>query len=49
MPSPEHGKARRGFGGKAMPTSAQQNPPGIDFPGDAVPGTTENRQFSVNP
>ena len=48
-PSPEHGKARRGFGGKAMPASAQQNPPGIDFPGDAVPGTTENRQFSVNP
>ena len=48
-PSPEHGKARPMPKGPVMPSSAQQNPPGIDFPGDAVPGTTANRQFSINP
>lgn len=48
-PSPEHGKARPRGTGRVMPTSAHQNPPGIDFPADAVPGTTEPRQYSVNP
>jgi branched-chain amino acid transport system permease protein len=48
-PSPEHGKVRPGSGGKAAPVSAQDNPPGIDFPGDAMPGNTENRQYPVNP
>ncbi|MDO5623511.1 MAG: ABC transporter ATP-binding protein [Pseudomonadota bacterium] len=49
-PSPEHGKARPSpVKGEVMPVSAQQNPPGIDFPGDEVPGTTENRQYPINP
>ncbi len=48
-PSPEHGKARPTGTGRVMPTSAHQNPPGIDFPADAVPGSTEPRQYSVNP
>ncbi len=48
-PSPEHAKARPAGTGKVMPPTAQQNPPGIDFPGDAMPGTTEVRQFPVNP
>ena len=50
-PTPEHGKARPGSGvrGKAMPVSAQDKPPGVDFPGVAVPGNTDNRQFPVNP
>ena len=48
-PSPEHGKARPLGTGKVMPTTAQQNPPGIDFPGDAVPGNTERRQYPINP
>ena len=48
-PSPEHGKARPLDTGKVMPTTAQQNPPGIDFPADAVPGNTERRQYPINP
>ncbi|WP_028605737.1 ABC transporter permease subunit [Ottowia thiooxydans] len=50
-PTPEHGKARKtpSDGGMVQPTSAQQDPPGIEFPGDAVPGNVENRQFPVNP
>ena len=49
-PSPEHGKVRPAGAGKgAVPLSAQENPPGVDFPVDAEPGNTENRQFSVNP
>lgn len=49
-PSPEHGKVRPAGAGKGgVPLSAQENPPGVDFPVDAEPGNTENRQFSVNP
>lgn len=48
-PTPEHGKARPLRVGKVMPPTAQQNPPGIDFPGDAIPGTTQPRQDPVNP
>ena len=50
-PSPEHGKAgsRKGVASKAQPVTAQQNPPGVDSPADAVPGTTTVRQDSVNP
>ena len=35
--------------GKVMPTTTQQNPPGIDFPADAVPGSTVRRQDAINP
>ncbi|MBY4594407.1 ABC transporter permease subunit [Ottowia caeni] len=50
-PSPERGKLRQmpSDGGMVQPTSAQQDPPGIEFPGDAVPGNVENRQYPVNP
>ena len=49
-PSPEHGQAAAPEPvGKIQPETAQQNPPGIDLPSDAVPETTEVRQFSVNP
>ncbi|MET4576309.1 ABC transporter permease subunit [Ottowia thiooxydans] len=50
-PTPEHGRVRKTAAddGLAQPTSAQQDPPGIEFPGDAVPGNVENRQFPVNP
>ncbi|HPR44699.1 ABC transporter ATP-binding protein [Ottowia sp.] len=53
-PSPEHGKAAAPLDkdlakGEVMPLSAQQDPPGIEFPGDAVPGAVENRQFPINP
>ena len=48
-PTPEHGKARPLATGKVMPTTAQQNPPGIDFPADAVPGSTVRRQDAINP
>ncbi len=48
-PAPEHGKARKIPGpGKDVPTTAQQNPPGIDFPADASPGNTEIRQYPIN-
>ena len=49
-PSPEHGKGRvPGGANKITPTTAQQNPPGVDFPADAVPGNTERRQYPINP
>ena len=48
-PTPEHGKARPSGTGRIMPPTAQQNPPGIDFPADAMPGNTERRQYPVNP
>ncbi len=50
-PSPEHGKGRTRplRVGKVMPQTAQQNPPGIDFPADAIPGTTQPRQDPINP
>ena len=50
-PSPEQGKVRKtpADGGMVQPPTAQQDPPGIEYPGDAVPGNVENRQFSVNP
>ena len=48
-PTPEHGKARPLATGKVIPTTAQQNPPGIDFPADAVPGSTVRRQDAINP
>ncbi|CAM5791565.1 MAG: ABC transporter ATP-binding protein [Burkholderiales bacterium] len=48
-PSPEHGKADPEPADKITPLSAQENPPGIDFPADAVPGNTKLRQDAVNP
>ena len=50
-PTPEHGRVRKTAAddGMVQPTSAQQDPPGIEFPGDAVPGNVENRQYPVNP
>jgi branched-chain amino acid transport system permease protein len=50
-PSPEHGKARKlnSGNGQVAPTTAQQNPPGVDFPADAAPGNTEVRQYPINP
>ena len=48
-PSPEHGKVKPDPADRITPLSGQQNPPGVDFPGDAVPGNTDNRQFPVNP
>jgi branched-chain amino acid transport system permease protein len=32
-----------------QPPTAQQNPPGVDSPADAIPGTTDVRQDTVNP
>jgi branched-chain amino acid transport system permease protein len=48
-PAPEHGKSAQPAGAGAMPVSAQDNPPGVDFPADAVPGTTSVRQTAINP
>jgi branched-chain amino acid transport system permease protein len=50
-PSPEHGKVRHTASeeGKVQPITAQQEPPGVHFPGDIVPGNVENRQYPVNP
>ena len=48
-PSPEHGKAKPDPADKITPPTAQQNPPGVDFPGDAVPGNTKLRQDPINP
>ena len=51
-PSPEHGKARKlnvEPGGQSVPTTAQQNAPGVDFPADAEPGPTDVRQYPINP
>ena len=51
-PSPEHGKARKlnvEPGGQSVPTTAQQNAPGVDFPADAEPGNTDVRQYPINP
>ncbi len=48
-PSPEHSKGRPLTTGKVMPPTAQQNPPGVDFPADAMPGNTPIRQDPINP
>jgi len=48
-PSPEHGKVKIEPADRITPLSGQQNPPGVDFPGDAVPGNTPHRQYPVNP
>ena len=32
-----------------QPLTAQQNPPGVDSPADAIPGTTDVRQDALNP
>lgn len=48
-PSPEHGKVKPDPADRITPLSGQQNPPGVDFPGDAVPGNTPHRQYPVNP
>ena len=48
-PSPEHGKVKPDPSDRITPLSGQQNPPGVDFPGDAVPGNTPHRQYPVNP
>ena len=48
-PSPEHGKAEPDPADKITPLTGQQNPPGVDFPADAVPGNTALRQDPVNP
>ena len=53
-PAPEHGKVAKGSdvsndASHIQPASAQANPPGIDSPSDAIPGTTSIRQDSVHP
>ena len=48
-PSPEHGKVKPDPADRIAPLSGQQNPPGVDFPADAVPGNTPHRQYPVNP
>ncbi|HMN22142.1 MAG TPA: ABC transporter ATP-binding protein [Ottowia sp.] len=48
-PAPEHGKVKPDPADRITPLSAQQNPPGIDFPADAEPGNTELRQDAINP
>ena len=48
-PSPAHGKVKPDPADRITPLSGQQNPPGVDFPGDAVPGNTSHRQYPVNP
>ena len=47
-PSPEHGKSIAPDVPGVMPVSAQDNPPGIDFPADAEPGNTRVRQSAIN-
>ena len=53
-PAPEHGKVAKNSdvsddASHIQPASAQANPPGIDSPSDAIPGTTSIRQDSVHP
>ena len=51
-PSPEHGQGKTPADRHAdeiRPGTAQQNPPGVDSPSDAIPGTIEVRQDTVNP
>ncbi|MDO5653871.1 MAG: ABC transporter ATP-binding protein [Brachymonas sp.] len=53
-PAPEHGKALAGGNGEGggptvQPPTAQQNPSGVDSPVDAIPGTTDVQQDTVNP
>ena len=48
-PSPEHGESAQPDVPGTMPVSAQDNPPGIDFPADAEPGNTRVRQSAINP
>ena len=51
-PSPEHGQGKTPADKHAdeiRPGTAQQNPPGVDSPSDAIPGTIEVRQDTVNP
>jgi branched-chain amino acid transport system permease protein len=55
-PTPEHGQAGSAIAPHAAPDSPQHNPPGDDFPGDAVPRALEsgersadNIQDTVNP
>ena len=48
-PSPEHGGVRLAVDPKAAPDNPQHNPPGIDFPADAVPPAANDGPFSVNP
>ena len=49
-PAPEHGKSAAPLdASQVTPPTAQQNPPGVDFPADAVPGATQPQQFSINP
>lgn len=50
-PSPEQRRVHKSQtdGGMVQPLTAQQDPPGIEYPGDAMPGNVENRQYPVNP
>ena len=51
-PSPEHGQGKSQADRHAdgiRPDTAQQNPPGVDSASDAIPGTIEVRQDTVNP
>jgi branched-chain amino acid transport system permease protein len=57
-PTPGHGKVRpgapdssggRGSAGRIAPLTAQEHPPGIEFPADAIPDNTGIRQFPFNP
>ncbi len=48
-PAPEHGKAKPDPADKITPLTAQQDPPGIDYPGDELPGAVGVRQDAINP
>ena len=47
-PTPEHGQAGRAIDPHAAPDSPQHNPPGADFPGDAVPRALETGERSAD-
>jgi branched-chain amino acid transport system permease protein len=47
-PTPEHGQAGSAIVPHAAPDSPQHNPPGDDFPGDAVPRALETGQRSAD-
>ena len=47
-PTPEHGQAGGAIAPNAAPDNPQHNPPGADFPGDAVPRVLETGERSAD-
>ena len=47
-PTPEHGQAGGAIAPNAAPDNPQHNPPGADFPGDAVPRALETGERSAD-